>query len=110
MGTFESDRIWGLVVFLALLCAGAAYNAFDAFRFREWRRLFIWLALAPVFAVGSLVTLHFAAPISIGNPWGGVSLGPGWECSAAPPGARVCFKDVPPALDRPKTAPTGPNK
>jgi len=108
MGTFESGGVWATVGLFAVLCAVAAYSAFDAYRFRQWRQSLIWLALVPVFAAGALLTLHFAAPFSIANPWGGVSLGPGWECSVAPASARVCFKDVPPALDRPKDATTAP--
>jgi NO-binding membrane sensor protein with MHYT domain len=108
MGTFEPSGTYGAVAFFALLCACAAYNAFDAYRLRERRRSLRWLALTPVFAGLALATFHFANTLSMGSPWGGISLGTGWECSVAPAAARVCFKDVPPALERPKEAPTHP--
>jgi hypothetical protein len=110
MGTFESGGIYAAVVFFAVLCAGAAYNAFDAYRLRERRRSLRWLALVPVFGAVALLTLRVANTLSMGNPWGGVSLGTGWECSVAPASARVCLKDVPPALDRPKEALTPPGR
>lgn len=108
MGTFKSGVVWSTVGLLAILFVVAAYGALDAYRFGEWRQLLISLALAPAFAAGALLMLRFAAQLSIANPWGGLSLGPGWECSVAPPEARVCFKDAPPAIDLPKAAPASP--
>lgn len=39
----------------------------------------------------------------IPDPWNSHSRGPGWECEPLR-GAQVCFKDVPPELQKPKKA------
>ena len=67
-----------------ILFVVAAYGALDAYRFGEWRQLLISLALAPAFAAGALLMLRFAAQLSIANPWGGLSLGPGWNAPLRP--------------------------
>jgi len=96
--------IFALVGLLFALFASAIYAAYDAYRFRDRRRLVISAALAPVFGAAAVIAFWFAQQNPGRNLWGGAAFGPGWECSVIPY-ARVCFRDVPPALDPPALEP-----
>jgi hypothetical protein len=80
---------------LAVLTGVALYQGFDAYRWRDGRRLTIALLASLPLGAAACLALWFGAQHPGANFWGNWGLGPDWECSNQPASARVCARDLP---------------
>lgn len=61
-----------------------------------------WMKIALVFAGAALALAAAYALGFVPDPWLRRGQGPGWECDATRPGARICARDVPQGLQKPR--------
>lgn len=100
---FPATGVINLAVALLMFSAAAGYAAFDAWRWRNRRRLL----LAGLIALPLMVGAAFALWIGLSGPSGEGTpgFGPEWTCTRSGKGSLSCIRDVNPVDGDPASGP-----